>query len=123
MAASRLTRVLFALSDMAAITLSLVAGAAAISLVFNAGLAANVTREGALMPAWVATTLFAASALGAFLLTRRIALGLVLAPAPVALAFASGRVGLGVAFLAAALVVFGLPLLRALVEARARGDA
>ena len=123
MAASRLTRVLFALSDMAAITLSLVAGAAAISLMFNAGLAANVTRDGALMPAWVATTLFVASALGAFLLTRRNALGLVLAPAPVALAFASGRVGLGVAFLLAALVVFGLPLLRALLEARARDDA
>lgn len=123
MAASRLTRVLFALSDMAAITLSLVAGAAAVSLAFNPVLAGNVTRDGALMPAWVALALFIASALGAFLLTRRVALGLVLAPAPVALAFASGRVGLGVALLAAALVVFGVPLLRALMEARARGDA
>ena len=123
MAASRLTRVLFALSDMAAITLSLVAGAAAISLPFNPELAANVTRDGALMPAWIACALFVASALGAFLLTRRSALGLLLAPAPVALAFASGRVGLGVSLVLATLVVFGLPLLRALVEARARGDA
>ena len=123
MAASRLTRVLFAVSDMAAITLSLVAGFAAISLPFNAELAGNVTRDGTLMAPWVAVALFVASALGAFLLTRRNALGLVLAPAPVALAFASGRVGLGVAWLVAALVVFGLPLLRALVEARARGDA
>ena len=123
MAASRLTRILFALSDMAAITLSLVAGAAAISLPFNAELAGNVTRDGALMPVWVAITLFVASALGAFLLTRRNAVGLLLAPAPVALAFASGRMGLGVAMLAAALVVFGLPLLRALMEARGRDDA
>lgn len=123
MAASRLTRVLFSLSDMAAITLSLIAAAAAISIAFNPVLAGNVTRDGALMPAWAAIGLFVASALGAFLLTRRLAIGLLLAPAPVALAFASGRTGLGAALLLAALVVFGLPLWRALVEARTRGDA
>jgi len=113
----RLTKALFSLSDTCAWLLASVAALAAVSFPFLAPIQAKMDHE-AISPLeiTVITLLWAVVAIGAWCLTRRRPWGL----AAVALPAIYGVPAFSAAYLGFVALVFGTPLLWALLEARNR---
>ena len=111
----RLTKALFYLSDAFAWLIASIAALAAVTYPIFGPIFAEIDRETITPIQIIATTsLFAAVAFGAWLLTRRKVTGLAVAALPAL----CGSVDFAVIYLGFVSIIFGTPLLLVFVESR-----
>ena len=118
----RITKTLFAISDAFAYLLAGLGGLTAISFPVLGPISARMEKDPiSFIEVTIITLLWAVVAIGAWSLTRRKLWGLV----AVSLPALYGGLGFAITYLGLVAIVFGTPLLLALIEARnriVRGD-